>query len=124
MTATLLWDIPGDCWASDLASRLGLPGHLLPAVVDSAQPAGPLRPGVAANLGLPESALVAAEAADTAAALLAADLPVGVTQLTVGTGAQIVQQRTTPDGHPDPVTHLYRATQPRRWLGRAPPGPG
>jgi xylulokinase len=114
-SATLLWDLPADTWASDLLPRFGVPEELLPPVRESAEPSGVLLAEVAAELGLPPGIPVAAGAGDTAAALLAAGLGVGQTQLTLGSGAQLVQLREQPRAEADPVTHLYRAAEPGRW---------
>jgi xylulokinase len=129
-SATLLWDVPADTWAWDLLPALGVPPELLPVVRESAELAGALLAEVAAGLGLPPGIPVATGAGDTAAALLATGLEVGQTQLTVGSGAQVVQLRerpaeagpgTSPVADPvaDPVTHLYRAAEPQRWYAMA-----
>jgi xylulokinase len=118
-SATLLWDVPADTWATDLMPALGLPPELLPPVRESAQTAGVLLAEVAAELGLPPGIPVAAGAGDTAAALLATGLPVGQTQLTLGSGAQLVQLKEQVEAVADPVTHLYRAAEPGRWYAMA-----
>jgi xylulokinase len=118
-SATLLWDLPADAWATDLMPALGLPDELLPPVRDSAQTAGVLLAEVAAELALPPGIPVAAGAGDTAAGLLATGLQVGQTQLTLGSGAQIVQLRERVEAVDDPVTHLYRAAEPRSWYAMA-----
>lgn len=118
-SATLLWDVPADTWAYDLLPALGVPDELLPPVRESGEPAGVLLAEVAAQLGLSPGIPVAAGAGDTAAALLATGLQVGQTQLTVGSGAQLVQLRERPVPAADPVTHLYRAAEPGRWYAMA-----
>lgn len=115
-SATLLWDLPGDRWAVDVAGRLGLDVARLPSVVESADVVGRVHRGVATELGLPAPAVVVAGGGDTAAALLGTGLPDGDTQLTVGTGAQLVRPVAGPiPVGADPVTHLYRAAEPERW---------
>jgi xylulokinase len=113
-SATLLWDLPADTWANDLMPLLGLPEALLPPVRESAELAGVLLAEIAAELGLPPGIPVATGAGDTAAGLLASGLRVGQTQLTVGSGAQLVRLREHPQPVADPVTHLYRAAEPGR----------
>jgi xylulokinase len=119
-SATLLWDLPADRWAHDVAAAVGLEPDLLPPVVASGEPAGSLRPDAAGALGLPAGLPVAAGAADTAAALLATGLadPAEV-QLSVGTGGQIVRPVPRPAPAPAPRTHLYRAAAPARWYAMA-----
>ena len=114
-SATLLWDVPGDKWASDVLVSLDLPYELLPPVIESGAPAGTLLATAAEELGLPAGIPVATGSGDTAASVLAAKLGVGDTLVTVGTGAQAVQLRTTPTASPHPVTQLYRAAAPALW---------
>jgi xylulokinase len=119
-SATLLWDLPADRWAVDVAAAVGLEPELLPPVVASGDPAGGLRPDAAKALGLPAGIPVAAGAADTAAGLLATGLsdPAEV-QLSVGTGGQIVRPVPRPAPASSPRTHLYRAAAPDRWYAMA-----
>jgi xylulokinase len=119
-SATLLWDIPADRWASDVVTAVGLDPALLPPVVPSGDLAGTALPDAAAPLGLRSGLPVAAGAADTAAALLATCLtmPQDV-QLSVGTGAQIVRPVPQPYAVAVPRTHLYRAAVPDRWYAMA-----
>jgi FGGY family of carbohydrate kinases, N-terminal domain len=79
-SATLLWDLPADRWAHDVAAEVGVEAELLPPVVASAALAGTLRPDAAKALGLRAGIPVAAGAADPAEV-----------QLSVGTGGQIVR---------------------------------
>ena len=119
-SATLLWDLPADRWAHDVATAVGLKPELLPPVVPSSDPAGMLRPDAAQALGLRSGAPVAAGAADTAAALLATRLAdPGEVQLSVGTGGQIVRPVLRPEPASAPRTHLYRAAAPNRWYAMA-----
>ncbi len=89
-SGTLLFDLTSGTWATDLVRSLGLRADLLPAIRDPADRAGRLLPAAAAHLGLPPGIPVATGAADTAAALFAADLPAGAALLTVGSGGQWV----------------------------------
>jgi xylulokinase len=119
-SATLLWDVPADRWAGDVATSVGLDPGLLPPVMDSGDRAGGTLPAAAAALGLRGGLPVAAGAADTAAALLATGLtdPHAV-QLSVGTGGQLVRSMVHPQPAAAPRTHLYRAAAPNRWYAMA-----
>jgi xylulokinase len=119
-SATLLWDLPADRWADDVAVAVGLEPELLPPVAASGDQAGRLRPDAAEALGLRAGIPVAVGAADTAATLLATGLtdPAQV-QLTVGTGGQIVRPVPRPSPASAPRTHLYRAAAPDRWYAMA-----
>jgi len=106
-SGTLLFDLARNAWADDLIAALGLPRALLPPVRGSAEVAGALLPGPAAELGLPAGLPVATGAADTAAALHAARLGADEAMLTLGSGGQWA----VPEGgfRPTAATNLYRA---------------
>jgi xylulokinase len=105
-SGTLLFDLEGT-WATDVARALGLRTDLLPVIRSPAEIAGPLLPAAAADLGLRPGLPVAIGAADTAASLLAAHLPLPGSPflpgspppgsppapwglLTLGTGGQLI----------------------------------
>jgi xylulokinase len=111
-SATLLWDVPGDGWAADVAEAAGIDASLLAPLVASDAPAGALTRSGADALGLPAGLVVHAGAGDAAAALVGA----GVTQpgqrmLNIGTGAQLVTIVDRADPAPAPTTHRYRAAR-------------
>jgi len=109
-SATLLYDLSRDAWAAEVADALGLRAGLLPPIRPSTELAGYLLPAAAAELGLRPGIPVAVGAADTAASLLAADLPADWALLTLGTGGQWVLpagQGADPD--PSGRTSLFRA---------------
>jgi xylulokinase len=97
-SGTLLYDLAGRRWATEVTAALGLRDDLLPPLREPAEAAGTLQPAAASRLGLPAGLPVAAGAADTAASLLAAALPgPGWCLLTLGTGGQWVVPVTGPD---------------------------
>ena len=92
-SGTLLFDLARGVWADGVIAALGLPAGKLPPVLRATEVAGQLLPGPAGELGLAPGSPVAVGAADTAAALYAADLGEGDGRegwalLTVGTGGQ------------------------------------
>ena len=119
-SATLLYDLLSDRWASPVVDALGLRVDLLAALVPSGAAAGGLTPSAAEALGLRAGLPVAAGAADTAAAMLGCGLlEPGPVQLTIGTGAQIFAARSEPSPDPNGSTHLYRAAAPGLWYSMA-----
>jgi xylulokinase len=106
-SGTLLFDLARGVWADGLIDALGLPAEKLPPVLRATEVAGHLLSGPANELGLTPGIPVAVGAADTAAALYAADLDAGRTLLTVGTGGQWM----VPEGEFRPVrnTNLFRS---------------
>ncbi|HET9079068.1 MAG TPA: FGGY family carbohydrate kinase [Trebonia sp.] len=106
-SGTLLFDLARGTWAEPLIEKLGLPREKLPPVADSAAIAGRLRPGPAADLGLPPGIPVAVGAADTAAALFAAGLRPDEAMLNLGSGGQWVASES--GFRPAAATNLYRA---------------
>lgn len=119
-SATLIYDLPADGWSDDTIAALGLRRELFPPILPSAALAGPLTAPAAAALGLPPGLPVAMGAADTAAAALGSGLLLpGPVQLTLGTGAQLVQLCPEPTGDPTLRTHLYRAADGEHWYRMA-----
>jgi xylulokinase len=119
-SGTLLYDLPGDGWATDIVAGLGLAPSLLPPLGLSTATAGGLTASAATHLGLQAGTPVAYGAADTAAALLGSGLlDPGEVQVTVGSGAQIVALTDGPTPDPRIRTHLYRAVIPDRWYAMA-----
>jgi xylulokinase len=119
-SATLLYDLRSDGWDYPVVETLGLRPDLLAPLVASAGAAGTLTERAAELLGLRAGLPVAAGAADTAAAMLGGGLlRPGSVQLTVGTGAQIVAPKGSPEPDPHQRTHLYRAGAPDLWYSMA-----
>jgi xylulokinase len=122
-SGTLLYDVTADRWDPDVVTALGLDAEKLPPILSrSAENAGTLTERGAGLLDLRPGVPVAAGAADTAAAALGSGLTEpGALQLTIGTGAQLVQPiAALPDPLPEhPVTHLYRAATDTGWYAMA-----
>lgn len=70
-STTGLLDVTTGEWSGDLATRLGLPWSILPALRDAGSLVGPVRPQVAADLGIGEVPVVAVGSHDTASAVVA-----------------------------------------------------
>ena len=119
-SATLLYDLQADSWADNVIASLGLKRSLLPPIIPSGAAAGRLSAQTAQTLGLPVGLPVATGAADTAAAALGAGLLTpGPIQLTLGTGAQLIQLSSDPIVDPTGRTHLYRAADGANWYAMA-----
>lgn len=109
-SATLLWDLAADGWATDVAAAVGVDTDLLAPMIASDAQAGVLTTAGAELLGLAPGIPVYAGGGDTAAALLGAGIQTaGRRLLNVGTGAQLVTAVATPATSPMPSTHRYRA---------------
>jgi len=111
-SATLLWDVPADGWATDVAEAAGIDVRLLASLTGSDAQTGALTAGGAEALSVSGPLPVYGGAADTAAALVGA----GVTRpgqrlLNVGTGAQLVTIVERPAAVKRPTTHRYRAAR-------------
>jgi xylulokinase len=119
-SATLLYDLEADRWADDVIVALGLRRDLFAAISLSGGLAGTLTARAAETLGLSPGLPVATGAADTAAAALGTGLLApGPIQLTMGTGAQLVQLCSEPRADPTRHTHLYRAADGANWYAMA-----
>jgi len=119
-SATLLYDLRGDRWADEVISALDLRRELFAPLSPSGAIAGTLSVRAAQELGLSPGSLVATGAADTAAAALGTGLLTpGPIQLTLGTGAQVIQLAAEPIADPTSRTHLYRAADEVNWYAMA-----
>lgn len=118
-SATLLWDAVSSEWSTAALDALGLSPQALPPIIASDRIAGRLHGDGAALLGLPEQTPVAAGAADVAAGLVGSGATVAQTQLSVGTGAQIVVPVNDLTLADPPITHRYRRADPRGWYAMA-----
>ncbi|MEM7735231.1 MAG: xylulokinase [Deinococcota bacterium] len=119
-SATLLYDLTQNGWATDIVDALGLKSDYLAPLKDSAEVAGKLTKEAAEKLELPPNIPVATGAGDASAALLGSGLlDEGAVQLTVGTAAQITAIRETPTVDASLRTHLYRAARPQRYFAMA-----
>ena len=70
-TTTQCLDARSRAWAGDLLERLGVPGELLPDVVEPGTKLGPMLPDVAEEAGLANIMIVAGATHDTASAVAA-----------------------------------------------------
>ncbi len=119
-SATLLYDLLADDWSDAVITTLGLRRELFPPILPSGSHAGTLNKRVAEEMGLPVGLPVAVGGADTAAAALGTGLlEPGTTQLTLGTGAQLIQIKIQPERDPTGRTHLYRSADASHWYAMA-----
>ncbi|MBD2090307.1 xylulokinase [Microcoleus sp. FACHB-1515] len=119
-SATLLYDLPSDRWAEDIAAALNLRFDWLAPIAPSSQIAGHLTSEAAELFNLPAGIPVAAGAGDTAAALVGSGLTEsGLAQLTIGTAAQIAAIRSQPAIDLQTGTHLFRSALPQQWYSLA-----
>lgn len=119
-SATLLYDLLADRWADDVIAALDLRQELFAPISLSGAVTGTLSARAAKALGLSPGLPIATGAADTAAAALGTGLLTpGPIQLTLGTGAQLVQLSAEPKADPTGRTHLYRAADGVNWYRMA-----
>lgn len=107
-SASLLWDLPGDGWATDVAESMGVPLRLLPSPRPASEPSGALGSAVGSTWGLPTGVPVSVGCGDVAGTLLGLDAVPKRTILTVGTGAQLVLPDVVPDTSRPITHHTYR----------------
>jgi xylulokinase len=112
-SATLMYDLQHGTWHETLLEHLQIRQELLAPIQPSSSVSGGLNRVAASELGVPHGIPVVVGAGDTAAALIGSGLTAPkIAQLTIGTGAQIVTLRSSPQGHPALCTHLYRNALP------------
>jgi xylulokinase len=95
-SGTLLFDVRRGAWAGGLIGALGLPEGKLPVIREPTEIAGRLLPGPARELGLSPGIPVATGAADTAAALYAANLESAPVASETSTGMDALDAGTPP----------------------------
>jgi xylulokinase len=118
-SATLLFDLYENEWAFDVIETLGLRTELFAKLAPSASLAGELCSAASDALGVAAGTPVAIGAADTAAALLAADVADGEALLNIGSGGQIVEPTALPAVHPLRLTNAYRDAELHGWYAMA-----
>lgn len=114
-SATLLWDVTGSGWHTELAQAVGIPTRLLVPVAPGDEVAGPLDAAVATRWGLPAGLPVSVGAGDAASTVLAtgwSDI-----SITVGTGIQVIRPGLVPQAVQTPRYHTF-ATADR--VGQSP----
>lgn len=119
-SGTLLFDLRSNCWSLPVAAALGIPPSLLAPLGRPSDVAGLLQGPAARELGLPAGLPVAFGAADTAAALVGTAMSgTGGLQLTVGSAAQVVALRTSPEPDPALRYHLFASAEEGIWYALA-----
>jgi xylulokinase len=119
-SATLLYDIQSETWASPVLGSLGLNPKFLAPIAGSATVAGELLPAAAHHLGLPVGIPIAHGGADAPCAALGLGLVApGRVMLSVGTGAQFLAPTASARPHPQFLTHAFRGTTESGWYAMA-----
>lgn len=114
--ATLLFDVAGRRWSSEVLREWKLPSWLLPPVLESTQVAGQLLPAAAEALGLPRETPVVAGAADQACLALGCGLlDPGLASCTIGSGGQLLSPLAAPGYDPRLRLHTFCHALPERW---------
>lgn len=114
-SGTLLLDVKARGWCSDLISRLGIDGNLLPAVMESTDISGGVSAPVAALTGLRADTPVVAGAGDQAAGAVGAGVvSPGILSATIGTSGVIFaasdKPLTDPHGRIHTMCHAIKNT--------------
>ena len=95
-STTQLLDARTGRWDDEVFSRLGLPRHLMPEVVDAGTTIGTLRPALCHELGIAPLSVVAPGTHDTASAVAGTPLEVGWAYISSGTWSLVGVERAAP----------------------------
>ena len=112
-----LFDPARNDWSAELCAAAGLPSDMLPAILPSDQPRGPVRGEIAARFGLNPACVVAGGAGDNAAASLGIGaVNDGEGQVSLGTSGVLltVNERWTPDA--DTAVHSFSHAAANRFI--------
>ena len=86
----LLLDVKNKCWSKEMLALCGISEEQMPKLYESFQPVGTILPEVAAQLGLPETVVIAAGAGDNAAAAVGTGtVGEGACNISLGTSGTI-----------------------------------
>ncbi|MEC0368727.1 xylulokinase [Paenibacillus chibensis] len=105
---TLLLDVAGKAWSSEIAGAFDLPLSLCPQLVDSSDLTGTLLPEVAEATGLLPSTKVFAGGADNACGAIGAGiLGEGKTMCSIGTSGVVLSYESRKDINPQGKMHFF-----------------
>jgi xylulokinase len=103
-------------WCPRAVEACGIPEDLLPGIVEGSAVGGRLRPGVAAELGLPAGIPVAGGAGDAAAGAVGLGaVEDGDAFVSLGTSAQLFVTRSSYEPAPERMVHAFCHPLPGRW---------
>ena len=119
-SGTLLFDVMGANWSSELMAAFEVEPRLLPPVIPSSSVAGTILPRVARDLGLPGGLPVVAGGGDSPTAALGAgirgSLHASRGLISFGTAAQIAIATDRPKSAPHCAYQLFRHVIDGEWL--------
>jgi rhamnulokinase len=92
-TTTQMLNAGTRTWDTQMLGRLDLPAKLLPDIVPTGTPLGPLKPSLARNLGLPGIRVVAPATHDTGSAIAGTPLENGWAYISSGTWSLVGVER-------------------------------
>ena len=95
-STTQLLNVHTGSWDDELFSRLGLPRHLIPVIVETGADLGPLDPGLSSHPGLGGTRVLACPTHDTASAVAATPLAPGWAYISSGTWSLVGVERAAP----------------------------
>lgn len=104
----LLFDVKNRCWSGTMLEICGVTEAQMPTVFESFQPVGTVLPKVAAELGIPETVIVAAGAGDNAAAAVGTGtVGDGACNISVGTSGTIFISADRFSENQNHAVHLF-----------------
>jgi xylulokinase len=119
-SGTLLLDQQRRAWSAPLLAAAAVAPELLPAVVEGPAVTGTVRPGLAAELGLPPGVVVVAGAGDAAAAARGVGaIGDGDALVQLGTAAQLLVTTDSYRPFPETLVHAFAHGLPGRWFQMA-----
>lgn len=116
-----LWlDEAARAWSPEILAATGLTTAQMPRIVEGTMPAATLRPGIAAELGLPPGIPLAGGAGDAAAGAIGIGaIDDGDGFVSLGTSAQYFVTTGTYRPYPERLIHAYCHGLPERWFQSA-----
>jgi len=113
---TLWLDVGKRAWSSEMLAATGLPETAVPTVVEGSEATGRLRPGLAAEWGLPADVVVAGGAGDNAAGAVGVGvIRSGQAFLSLGTSGVYFVASGAYAPNPDRAVHTFCHCLPNTW---------
>ncbi len=95
-STTQLLNVHTGNWDDELFARLGLPRHLMPAIVETGADLGPLNPSLSSHPGLDRARVLACPTHDTASAVAGTPLTPDWAYISSGTWSLVGVERSAP----------------------------
>ncbi|MDL2213999.1 xylulokinase [Clostridia bacterium OttesenSCG-928-O13] len=116
-SATLLFDIRGNCWSGEIIRQMKLPEDIFPPVFDTSAKVGTVSEAAAAQTGLSPKTIVVAGGADAVMQGIGNGVTkTGIATANIGSSGQVAFQSDTPTVDPNLTVNTFCGYKKGRWI--------